>query len=64
VEWTEHVRIYQGRTVKRIIESKPEGSRIRGRPRLRWMEDIEKDLREIKLRNGDRRQSKLRNGRM
>jgi hypothetical protein len=56
--------MYQGRTVKRIIESKPEGIRIRGRPRLRWMEDMEKDQREIKLRNGDRRQSKLRNGRM
>jgi len=25
-----------------------ERSRIRGRPRLRWQEDVEKDLREMK----------------
>ena len=39
----------QGRTVHEIFESKPEGSR-RGRPRLRWMEDVEKDLRETKVK--------------
>ena len=39
----------QGRTVKRFF-SKPEGSRIRGRPRLRWLEDMEKDLREMKVK--------------
>jgi hypothetical protein len=39
----------QGRTVKGIYESKPKGSRIRGRPRLRWLEDMKKDLREMKV---------------
>jgi hypothetical protein len=29
-----------GRTV---FENKPEGSRRRGRPRMRWLEDAEKD---------------------
>jgi hypothetical protein len=34
-EWTGHVvRTDHGRTVKKIFESKPEGSRRRGRPRL------------------------------
>ena len=33
----------QGRAVKKILESKPEGSRKRGRPRLRRLEDAEKD---------------------
>ena len=37
------VRMDQGRTYKKIFESKPEGSRRRGRPRLRWLEDVEKD---------------------
>jgi hypothetical protein len=40
----------QGRTVKGILETKPEGSRIRGRPRHRWLEDMQKDLREMKVK--------------
>jgi len=39
----------QGRAAPAIFESKPEGSR-RGRPTLRWMEDVEKDLRETKVK--------------
>jgi hypothetical protein len=37
----------QGRTDK-IFESKTAGSIRRGRPRLRWLEDVEKDLWEKK----------------
>ena len=40
----------QGRTVKKIFESKLEGSRRRGRPRMRWLEDVEKDLQEMKVK--------------
>jgi hypothetical protein len=40
----------QGRTVKKIFESKPDGSRRRERPRLRWLEGVEKDLREMKVK--------------
>jgi hypothetical protein len=39
-----------GRTVQGVYENKPEGSRIRGRPRLRWLEYMEKDLREINVK--------------
>ena len=50
-EWMGHVaRMDQGRTVKEVFESKAEGSRRRVRPRLRWMEDVEKDLRETKVK--------------
>jgi len=46
-EWMGHVaRMDRGRTLK-VFESKAEGSRRRVRPRLRWMEDVEKDLREM-----------------
>ena len=34
----------QGRTATGALESKPEGSRRMGRPRVRWLEDVEKDL--------------------
>jgi hypothetical protein len=50
-EWMGHVaRMDQGRTVKEVSESKAEGSRRRVRPRLRWMEDVQKDLRETKVK--------------
>ena len=39
LEWIGHVvRMDQGRTVKKIFESKQEGSSRRGRPRQRWLE--------------------------
>jgi hypothetical protein len=51
LEWIGHVvRIDQGRIVKKIFESKQEGSRRRGRPRMRWLEDVEKDIREMKVK--------------
>ena len=62
LEWIGHVaKIDQGRTVKKIqkiFESKPEGSRRRGRPKLRQLEDVQEDLRKMKGKRGDRRQSK------
>jgi len=58
LEWIGHVvRMDQGRTVKKVLESKP--MRGRRRSRLRWLGDVEKDVRvmEIKRRRqqeGDR----------
>jgi hypothetical protein len=63
LEWTGYVvRTDQGSAVKKISESKPVGSRRGGRPRLRWLEEVEKDVREVKG-SGDRRQSIGKNGR-
>jgi hypothetical protein len=39
----------QGRTVE-VFENKLEVSRRRGRPRMRWLEAVQKDLREMKVR--------------
>jgi hypothetical protein len=48
LEWVGHVaRMDQGRTVKKIFESKPERCRS-GRPSSGWLEGVEKDLREIR----------------
>jgi hypothetical protein len=51
----------QGRTVKKIFDSKQVGTR-RGRPVLRCLEDVQKDLWKMKVRDGNRRQSKGKNG--
>jgi len=56
LERTGHViRMDQGRTVKKIMESKPEGSRRREMPRMRWLEDVEKDMREMKIKRWRRK---------
>jgi hypothetical protein len=33
------------------------GSRRRRRPRLRWLEDVEKDIGKMKVKRGEKRQS-------
>ena len=47
LEWLGHVvRTNETRSVKKIFEGKSEGRRGRGRPRLRWINDVE-DLRKL-----------------
>jgi hypothetical protein len=49
-EWIGHlVRTDHGRVVKEIFDSKLNGRRME-RPRLRWLEDIEKGLWEIQVK--------------
>jgi hypothetical protein len=38
------------RTVKKIFEEKLGGRRGRGRPRLRWIDDVEDDLRNMGIK--------------
>jgi hypothetical protein len=40
----------QGREVIKVHESKLAGSRRRGRPRLRWLEDAEKDVQDMNVK--------------
>ena len=48
LEWLGHViRMNETRCVKKIFEGKLEGRRGRGRPRLRWINDVEGDLRKF-----------------
>jgi len=39
----------QEKTVK-VFESKLEGCRRRGRPRWKWWEDCDKDLRDVRVK--------------
>ena len=48
LEWLGHVsRMNETRSVEEIFEGKLEGRRGRGRPRLRWINDVEDDLRKL-----------------
>jgi hypothetical protein len=48
MRWAGHVaRMEEGRGVYRVLVGKPEGKRPLGRPRRRWEDNINLDLREI-----------------
>jgi hypothetical protein len=47
-EWLGHVvRMNETRSVKKIFEGKLEGRSGRGRSRLRWINDVEDDVRKL-----------------
>ena len=51
IAWLGHVmRIDEKRTPKRMLEWKPIGRRIRGRPRKRWTEDVEVYIQRMGIR--------------
>jgi hypothetical protein len=48
MRWAEHVaRMGEKSNAYRILVGKPEGKRPLGRPRRRWLDNIEMDPREI-----------------
>jgi len=48
MRWAGHVaRMVESRGVYRILVGKPEGKRPLGRPRRRWDDNIEMDLKEV-----------------
>ena len=50
--WAAHVvRMDTTRTVKKVTEWEPCSSRAVGRPRLRWLDQVEEDLKKMKVRN-------------
>jgi hypothetical protein len=52
LRWAAHViRMDAARTVKKLTEWEPCLSRPVGRPRLRWMEQVEEGLKKMKVRN-------------
>jgi hypothetical protein len=49
--WLGHVvRMEEDRMVNRIFEGHPGGRRKTGRPRKRWLDDVEEDLRLMKVK--------------
>ncbi|KAJ4445683.1 hypothetical protein ANN_12368 [Periplaneta americana] len=48
LRWLGHLeRVPEGRLPKRALYGHPGGLRKRGRPRLRWLQDVEDDLRRV-----------------
>jgi hypothetical protein len=51
IAWIGHVmRMDDKRTSKRVLEWKPIGTKIRKRPRKRWVVDIEDDIQIVGIR--------------
>jgi hypothetical protein len=51
IAWLGHViRMDDKRTSRRILEWTPIGTRIRGKPRKRWIADIEEDMQIMEIR--------------
>jgi hypothetical protein len=47
MRWAEHVARMEKRNAYRLVVGKPEGKRLLGRPRRRWMHNIRLDLGEV-----------------
>jgi hypothetical protein len=48
MRWAGHAaRIGEKRNANRLLEGRPEGKRLLGRPRSRWVDNIRMDLGEI-----------------
>ena len=51
LRWAGHLeRMAANRVVKQVHHLRPTGRRLVGRPRLRWIDDVEDDLRRMKIR--------------
>jgi hypothetical protein len=52
LEWLGYVvRMDGARTVKMLLEGKPRTGRRKGRPRLRWIDDVESDFRNMGVKS-------------
>ena len=56
LEWLGHaIRMNETRSIKKIFEGKLEGRRDREQPRLRWIDDVEDDLRKLGVKQWRRK---------
>jgi hypothetical protein len=58
LRWIGHVeRMEDSRNVKKIFKGKPEGRRGTGRPRKRYLDDVEDDLKQLGVKGWRRKAS-------
>ncbi|GFV88004.1 uncharacterized protein TNCV_3241541 [Trichonephila clavipes] len=52
IKWAGHfVRMNEDHTTKKVFNAQPIGLRRKGRPTLRWIDGLEKDLQVLRTRN-------------
>ena len=52
IKWVGHLcRMAESRTTKKIFSARPFGTRKRGRPKLRWLDCVEKDFKILRVTN-------------
>jgi hypothetical protein len=51
LRWAGHVIMRENEIIKRIMLVKSERKRKKGRPRMKWMDGVEKDLRNLRVVN-------------
>jgi hypothetical protein len=57
LHWTGHImRMPEENPVKKLTLLRPEGSRRADRPKLRWLDGVDKDLRTLGIRGWRRRE--------
>jgi heme oxygenase len=46
--WLGHMeRMLDNRNTKKFYSNKPEGIRLAGRPRMRWLDEVQQDLKQM-----------------
>jgi hypothetical protein len=56
LRWLGHMeRRSDDRSTKKLYSNKPEGLRLVGRPRMRWLDKLEQDLKQMGVRGCRRR---------
>jgi hypothetical protein len=56
IRWAGHVqRMPETRSVKKVFLGKPDWRRRRGRPRKRWLDELEEDLRKLGVKGWRRK---------
>ena len=51
IRWLGHVHRAESRMIKYVINKRPQGDRTKGKPWLRWLDDVERDLAHLDHRN-------------
>jgi hypothetical protein len=59
IKWLGHIqRMNQARPTRKLLDWKPMGTRLVGRPKQRWQEDIMEDVKKLIVKKTGRKQQR------